>query len=262
MPDAFASGVQIHYDDIGRGEPTFLCLSGWCADRSHFEGVATRLARRRRVLCLDWRGHGESAPAPSDFGTADLVEDALAVIAESGARRIVPVATSHAGWIAIALRVRLGERIPKLVLVDWLVHGVPPELREVLGDLQDASRRGAALDRLFARWAPPGSPPAVMDYVHRVMAAQPEAMWARAGREIAAAYARAGSPLAALARLAPPPPTLHVHANPQDDAILAAQSAFAAKHPWYFAERLSSRTHFPTLDAAEAVAEAIDRFVG
>lgn len=260
MPDAFGSGVQIRYDDLGQGEPAYLCLSGWCADRSHFQGVAARLARRRRVLCLDWRGHGDSAPAPSDFGVPELVEDALAVIAASGARAVVPVATSHAGWVAIALRARLGDRIPQLVFVDWLVLDVPPSFRETLAGMRDPARCRAALDALFARWTPPGSPPAVTDYVHRVMAATPDVMWARAARAIEVAYARTGSPLEALARLTPPPPTLHVYAIPKDDGFLAAQTAFAAKHPWFIVERLTSRTHFPTIDAPDALAEAVERF--
>ena len=74
------------------------------------------------------------------------------------------------------------------------------------------------------------------------------------------AYARTGSPLEALARLTPPPPTLHVYAIPKDDGFLAAQTAFAAKHPWFIVERLTSRTHFPTIDAPDALAEAVERF--
>jgi hypothetical protein len=40
---------------------------------------------------------------PGDFGLPDLVEDALAVVVASGAPTVVPVAVSHAGWVAIEL---------------------------------------------------------------------------------------------------------------------------------------------------------------
>jgi hypothetical protein len=41
------------------------------------------------------------------------------VIEASQAQHVVPVALSHAGWVAIELRRRLGALIPKLVLLDW-----------------------------------------------------------------------------------------------------------------------------------------------
>src|SRR5581483_7236488 len=100
-------------DDLGRGEPALLCLNGWCDTRTQFARLAPLLAARRRVLALDWRGHGESERPAGDFGMDALVDDALAVISASGAQRVVPVAVSHSGWVAIELRRRLGARIPR-----------------------------------------------------------------------------------------------------------------------------------------------------
>lgn len=80
-----AGDIAVTYDDRGSGEPALLCLPGWCAGRSAFDNLAAGLADRSRTLAMDWRGHGGSASAPGDFGTAELVEDALAVIRASGA---------------------------------------------------------------------------------------------------------------------------------------------------------------------------------
>src|SRR5690242_17983577 len=122
MAEARSDDLRIRYDDSGTGEPALLCLAGWCASRKAFDELGRRLADRRRVLALDRRGHGDSDAARGDFGAKEQLGDALAVIAASGARQIVPVATAHAGWIAIELRRRLGpERVPKLVLIDWIV---------------------------------------------------------------------------------------------------------------------------------------------
>ena len=87
-------------------------------------------------------------------------------------------------------------------------------------------------------------------------------MWARAGREVVAAYARWGDALQALGRLEPPAPTLHLYAQPTDPSYLAAQQAFAAEHPWFSVRRVAARSHFPSIEVPEETAAAIERFVG
>ncbi len=249
---ARSDGLTIRYGDLGHGEPALLCMPGWCASRVAFDGLARQFAARRRVLSLDWRGHGRSDPSDRDFGTAELVRDALAVIEASGARQVVPLATAHAGWVAMALRRALGaHRIPKLVLVDWIVTAAPPPFLAALSGLQDPAQWQAVRDRLFAMWLEGVDHPAVISFVRDDMGSYPFEMWARAGREISGAYATAGSPLDALSRLDPPPPALH----------LAAQHAPAPEYPWLHTATLSTRSHFPTLEAPEAMVDPIERFL-
>jgi pimeloyl-ACP methyl ester carboxylesterase len=59
---------RIAFDDLGGGEPALLLLPGWCGPRSVYRRVLPLLARERRVVALDFRGHGESEPAQKDFG--------------------------------------------------------------------------------------------------------------------------------------------------------------------------------------------------
>ena len=80
MAQVSFNGVQISYDDLGRGEPALLFLPGWCVNRTVFRDLASRCCTHRRTLVPDWRGHGESGPPKGDFGADGLVEDALTVI--------------------------------------------------------------------------------------------------------------------------------------------------------------------------------------
>jgi pimeloyl-ACP methyl ester carboxylesterase len=132
MKSVVSNGVSIAFDDQGRGEPALLFLPGWCSPRTVFEDLVPFCAERRRTLALDWPGHGDSGQAPSDLGTEGLIEDALAVIGASGAHSVVPVALSHAGWIAMELRKRLAARVPRVVFLDWIVSEPPPPFREAL----------------------------------------------------------------------------------------------------------------------------------
>ncbi|HKD18196.1 MAG TPA: alpha/beta hydrolase [Thermoanaerobaculia bacterium] len=257
VAQAQSGGGRVAYDDLGAGEPALLLMPGWCANRTVFRRLAPLLSRRRRVLALDWRGHGGSDAPTSDFGEDGLVEDALAVVAASGAREVVPVALAHAGWVAIVLARRLGPRVPRIVLVDWLVLGAPPPFREALAGMQSPETWRPTLDRLFDFWLHGGADPEVERFVRTEMGAYGFPMWSRAGREISRAYEREGSPLAALGRPSPPVPTLHVYATPDDPEFLRAQQEFAAAHPWFRVRKLEARTHFPMIEAPEKVAAEI-----
>lgn len=115
----------------------------WCGSRKVFDELTGRCAGQRRTLAIDWRGHGQSEQLAEDFGFSELIDDALAVIEASHAEEVVPVALSHAGWVAIELRRRLGDRIPKLVLLDWIVLEAPPPFLGALRLLQEARRVAA-----------------------------------------------------------------------------------------------------------------------
>lgn len=261
MPQTTGPGPSIDYDDAGKGELALMLMPGWCASRRAFDNLLPLLSKARRTLALDWRSHGRSARASGDFGAEQLVEDALAVIAASGARKVVPVATAHAGWEAIELRRRLGaQRIPGLVLIDWIVTEAPPPFLDGLLAMQGPSWK-AARDGLFGMWLEGVSDQSVRDFVHNDMGTYDGEMWARAGREISAAYARHGSPLKLLSSLSPPAPVLHAFAQPADPGFLKMQQEFGRQQPWFKVVKLSGKSHFPTIETPQEVATNVEAFV-
>jgi len=263
LAQVISSGVSIVYDDLGQGEPALLFLPGWCTNRTVFTKLAPICGGQRRTLALDWRGHGESGAPAEDFAIDDLVEDALKVIEASGAQSIVPVALSHAGWVAIELQRRLGERVKKLVLLDWIIMMQPPrEFFEALDGMQSPQRWHETVERIFSVWLGNVDNAALLRFVREEMGAYGFEMWARAAREISAAYADLGTPLQRLAALDPPLPVLHLYAQPEEPRYLAAQQSFAAKHSWFTVLRLNARSHFPMFEVPEAMASAIEQFVG
>lgn len=255
------SAIPIAFDDEGQGEPALLCLPGWCVDRTVFTDLVPACSRSRRTLALDWRGHGQSAPVGGDFGEAALLEDAAAVIRNSGVDRVVPIALAHSGWIAIELRRRFREKIPAIVLVDWLVLDPPQPFIGALAALQDPGKWHATREQLFAMWLQGVDNPKVIRLVREVMGSYGAEMWARAGREIGEAYRREGSPLKALAALDPPVAVLHVYAQPADLGFFQAQEGFAAAHSWFTVRKVNAKSHFPMLEVPNDVASTIESFV-
>lgn len=182
MPHVQSHGIRVSYDDQGPGEPVLLFMPGWCGSRRVFDELARRCAQERRTLAIDWRGHGQSERPAGDFGFSELVDDALAVIEASQAEEVVPVALSHAGWVAIELRRRLAARIPKVVLLDWIVLEAPLPFLGALRSLQDPAQFEQTREQLFAMWLQGLDIPKLAHYVREDMGSYPFEMWARAGR--------------------------------------------------------------------------------
>jgi len=258
MPQVRSNDVIIDYDDQGLGDPALLLLPGWCSTRAAFAPVWDRLSAHRRVLALDWRGHGRSGAAPGDFGEEDLVHDALAVLADSGAQSVIPVALAHAGWVGIELRRRLGHLIPGLVVVDWIVSEAPAPFLTTLEDIRSDADREEAVAGLLQQWQAGVADPELGAFLAD-MGAAPDELWDRAAREIESSYARHQSPLRALAGLEQPLPVLHL--MPSGDACsIERQGAYTAEHHWYHAAQLPARSHFPLFEAPRQAEEEIERF--
>ena len=256
-----SKGLRVRYDDVGKGEPALLFLHGWCSSRAVFSPLLSRSSAHRRALALDFRGHGESDVPRGEFTSEHLLEDALAVVEVSGARNVVPVAVSHAGWVAIDLLRRLGDRVVSLVLVEWITTPAPPPFLKALRGLQTESSWRETRDGLFSMWLAGATDPDVIRSVREDMARYDFPMWRRAARDISSAYQRRNSPIEALASLDPTVPTLHLYSRPRDPGFPARERSLTEKHPWFHSRELSTRSHHPTIESPDEVARAIEEFL-
>ena len=247
---------RIAFDDIGRGDTALLFMPGWCANRTVFRPLLHSVGKKTRAIALDWRGHGESASVEDEFGSAELVADALSVIDTAGVERVIPVALAHSGWIAFDLARRLGERVPRIVLLDWIVTPAPPPFLNALAGMQDPAAWRNVVDGVFDMWLAGISNAALTSFVRGEMGSYGFPMWSRAAREIASAYAEHGSPLAVLAR-ENRRPVLHLFADSYPAAFVDAHRAFAKEHPWFAFEALPAKSHFPMFEVPERIVSAI-----
>jgi pimeloyl-ACP methyl ester carboxylesterase len=227
---------------------------------------------------MDWRGHGDSQESDRDFGYAEMVDDAIAVIEASGASSVIPIAHAHGGWVALELRRRLGERVPKMIFTSWnpLITSrnplVPPSLSEVPAlqtpvlwqVLQDEARWRQATDLLVTMWVGDEvgeAPSLVAKQIWDETGTHGYEMWSRAGREITAMFTREGDPLQAINTFSPPVPVLHVYAQPRAPEYLSVQETFARDHPWFVVRHLEAVSQFPTLEVPDEIAGAIREFI-
>src|SRR3954471_14390138 len=122
-------GLKLHYRDYagGAGRPPILCIPGLTRNARDFEGVADRLAGGWRLICVDLRGRGESAPAKhsSTYNPLVYLQDIELLIASLGLARFAIFGTSLGGLVAMFLAMTDRSRLAAVLLND-----VGPELEQ------------------------------------------------------------------------------------------------------------------------------------
>lgn len=260
MGNVRVDDLEIAYSDLGTSEGLpLVCLTGWCSSRARYDQFLPRAGEGRRVISLDWRGHGESDRPAGDFTVTDLVRDVAAVVETAGLSKFAVASASHSGWAAIELRRQFGERIPCLVHMDWLVVEPSQPYMELIQKLQTDAWMEAR-DTLFEIWRGGIDNPAVEAAID-VMNEHGAEMWQRSGREIEGSFQTNGSPLTALAKLDSQPRVLHLYGQPRDPSYLARQQAFAADHPWFEVTQVGARSHFSMIEVPDEAVAAIDAFL-
>jgi len=97
-----------------------ICSHGLTRNRHDFDVLAEKLSVKRRVICFDLPGRGDSdwLSNKSVYDYTQYTVDALMIIARSGAERVDWLGTSMGGLLGMALASLEGSPIKKLILND------------------------------------------------------------------------------------------------------------------------------------------------
>jgi len=102
-------GLKLHYRLYPGDEslPPVICLPGLTRNARDYDALAERLAGRRQVIAVDFRGRGKSEYArdPMTYVPATYVADVQALLAERSIARFVAVGTSLGGIVTMLLAV-------------------------------------------------------------------------------------------------------------------------------------------------------------
>lgn len=102
------------------GRAPVLMLPGICRTALDAEGLAARHAGRRRVVALDYAGHGESARAadPHRYRPEALIRDVMDAMAALHLHGVALVGTSFGGLAAMAIAAMRPTALAAVVLND------------------------------------------------------------------------------------------------------------------------------------------------
>ena len=119
MPTVTANGIDIYYELWGEGSPLVMAHGfGGCTD--DWRALVLSLAKRRRLLLYDVRGHGRSG-APEDpalYSMPIFAADQAALMRALGIERAHVGGGSMGGMIAAQFAVDYPEMVSSLLLCD------------------------------------------------------------------------------------------------------------------------------------------------
>ncbi|MFQ5848019.1 MAG: alpha/beta fold hydrolase [Candidatus Methylomirabilales bacterium] len=143
-----ANGLTLALFEWGRAEaPPLLLLHSLAAHSHWWDWAASLWAGRRRVIALDFRGHGASAHAvPAVYAFDDYAADTLAALDALGLAHPVVVGHSMGAYVAAYVASLHPERVRALVIADMLTGWTPEQA-------EGAKRQAARPAPQFANWA-------------------------------------------------------------------------------------------------------------
>lgn len=169
-------GVSVHVEAVGQADaPTVAFLHGVTSSARTWDWLPDAVTAGRRIVRLDFRGHGRSDHAPGTYDVAHYASDVIVALRRAGGPRpAVLVGHSLGGTVAWWLAQRHPELVAAAFLEDPpLLQGEmtrpenePTRLRfeamraAVLADRQASRTEAEVVQRLAATpMGPPGAPP-------------------------------------------------------------------------------------------------------
>jgi pimeloyl-ACP methyl ester carboxylesterase len=243
--------VPIVYEASGSGSTALIFVHGWSCDRSYWRKQVAAFTDTHIVVTLDLGGHGDSPATRNDWSIESFGEDVAAVASVVDADHFVLIGHSMSGRVVLDAAKRLKGRVAGIVGVDTLkavaTGPVPVEKARTMFSTP-AENFPARMDSLVRRsFFTEESPPELVDYIARDMAAGDPVVAMNAGMAMATYDIRA-----ALHELEGVPLILiNSDQGPTDE------EALEAAHPGSRLVVIPHTGHFVMLEQAQAFNEAL-----
>ena len=126
-----AGGIDLHCFEFGsEHSDAVLLLHGGLGSSEDFGGQIPELAKKRRVISVDTRGHGRSADAEQAYSYELFAQDMIAVMDQLGIGQTDIVGWSDGANTGMALASKHPDRISKLVALggNFSTDGLRPSV--------------------------------------------------------------------------------------------------------------------------------------
>ena len=120
---AASDGRSLYYRDYGdplASATPILCLPGLSRNSRDFHELAIRLRPKRRVVCPDYRGRGQSEydSDPANYHPKKLLDDVRHLLIAANLQKFIAIGTSMGGLLSMALGALTPSLLKGVVLND------------------------------------------------------------------------------------------------------------------------------------------------
>jgi pimeloyl-ACP methyl ester carboxylesterase len=150
MPFQRINGIQIYYEEYGKGDPVLLIQGLGYPSGMWFLQIPD-LSRHFRTIVFDNRGVGRSDKPDEEYSVALMASDAAELLRVMEIRKAHVVGVSLGGYIAQEMALQEPNRVDRLVLLATTCGG--PEYLELTKDLwnETAAFRGLPPDEMIRK---------------------------------------------------------------------------------------------------------------
>ena len=134
MENRIRDGVKLAFTDTGAGSAPVVLIHGWTCNHTYFAPQREHLAKHRRVVSVDLRGHGESDKPKQAYTISGFADDVAWLCGELGIERPVVIGHSMGGMTALELAAR-HPGLPSAVIACDSPMAVPAALAANLGEV-------------------------------------------------------------------------------------------------------------------------------
>ena len=148
MPVFNRNGIELFYEDIGKGHPLLL-LHGLTSNSAMFYREIDFFKDQRRVIALDSRGHGNSSRL-EQYTLQDHIEDAIALLSHLALDSVDILGVSMGSYIAQGIATQDADRVNKLILVATKSFGAQSSMAELFARYPEKFDGLSMLDKFSA----------------------------------------------------------------------------------------------------------------
>ncbi len=134
------------------GEVPVLMLHSIGTTLHVFDPQVEALARNRRIVRMDLRGHGCSGVTDGPYSMSLHAKDAVALLDALGVKQAHVVGLSIGGRIALQMAAEHPERVASLCLLDTAAEFLPPEAWQERIEAVMARGSGTLAEAVMPRW--------------------------------------------------------------------------------------------------------------
>jgi pimeloyl-ACP methyl ester carboxylesterase len=168
--------LTLYYRSYGSARDVVVCLPGLTRNSKDFHEIATHLASRYRVLCLDLRGRGQSAWDPDwrNYHPGTYINDTWNLVDQLGISSFIILGTSLGGLLAMIMASQQPGRVRAVILNDVGPEADPAGYTRILESLDQRTevrdwQDAASLCEQDHRETLPNMPMEFWyDYAHRI----------------------------------------------------------------------------------------------